>query len=215
MNEINSQPSPLPAQPPVEAPKSERRQHLRAVISTVLLFLIAPAIALFLTFFVIRSYEVDGPSMNNTLHHGDLLILNKLPKTIAGITGHPYIPKRYEVIIFTRPEISLSGVPETRQLVKRVIALPGERVVVKNGKVTVYNEQFPKGFDPDKNQPHGENFDTTTGNVDVTVNQDEIFVMGDNRGNSLDSRMFGPIKQDDIVGELAVRIFPLNKLRAF
>lgn len=199
---------------PDQAPEDTSTGKMRSIISTVALFLAAPLLALVLIMFVIQSYEVDGPSMEETLQNKDLLVVSKIPKTMATITGKPYIPPRYEVIIFSRDESGGLG-GQTRQLVKRVIALPGERVTVVDGIVTVYNQQNPGGFKPDENQEYSESIKSTPGNVDLIVREGEVFVLGDNRNNSLDSRFFGSVNADDIVGKLGVRIFPLNKARSF
>lgn len=210
-----SMPPESPGQPddsdePEEDPKITKRRSIRNIISTVALFLAAPLMALILILFVIQSYEVDGPSMNYTLHDKDLLIVSKIPRTLARITHHDYIPPRYQVIIFTLDEGGTS-----RQLVKRVIGLPGERVVVKGGEVTIFNKQNSDGFKPDENQEYTKYTIPTSGNVDVVVPEDYVFAMGDNRGNSLDSRAFGPISADTIVGKLGIRIFPLSSARKF
>lgn len=201
-----------PATPPEE--QSSSGSNMRSIISTVILFLAAPVLALVLILFVIQSYEVDGQSMETTLQNKDLLIVSKIPKTVSQITRKDYIPERYTIIIFSRDESGGLG-GQTRQLVKRVIAVPGERVVVNNGKVTVYNTQNPDGFDPDEGQEYSKSIKTTPGNVDITVQEGQVFALGDNRTNSLDSRFFGPVDSDDIVGRLGVRIFPLNKAQSF
>lgn len=207
--------APYNYQPPSEqTPEEVSGRSLRNIISTVALFLAAPLLALVLILFVIQSYEVDGPSMQETLHNKDLLIVEKLPRTMARITGKDYIPPRYEIIIFSRDE---SGIGQgARQLVKRVIGLPGERVTVNNGKVTVFNTQHPNGFNPDEGQEYAKTITTTAGNdVDIIVREGEVFVLGDNRDNSLDSRYFGNVASKDIVGKLGIRIFPLSKARTF
>jgi len=192
-------------------PEQPKTHNKRAIISTILLFVAAPLIALTLTRYVIRSYEVDGPSMEQTLQNQDLLIVNKWPQTWSKISRKQHVPARHEIIIFDLDE----GYGEKRQLVKRVIGLPGERVVVKNDQITVYNNDNPNGFNPDKDQSYARPELGSPGDVDVTVNEDEVFVVGDNRLNSLDSRYFGPVKINDIVGELTLRIFPINTLKTF
>ncbi len=203
-------------QPQSPAPAAgETSKNWRNIVSTIVLFLAAPLLALVLILFVIQSYEVDGPSMEQTLQNQDLLIVYKLPRTLARITGKDFIPSRYEVIIFSRDE---SGIGQgNRQLVKRVIGLPGERVTVRNGRVTVYNKQNPNGFNPDQGQEYAKTITpSSNGNdVDITVREGEVFVLGDNRNNSLDSRYFGNVAAKDIVGKLGIRIFPLNKARTF
>ncbi len=187
---------------------------IRSILSTVAILVIAPLIALSLTAFVFQSYEVDGPSMETTLQNHDRLIVYKLPKTVARITGHAFVPNRGDIIIFNRQETATFGPAQSRQLIKRVIALPGERVVVKDEKITVYNSGHPGGFHPD-DAPYGKVITTTPGDVDLVVPKDSIYVCGDNRTNSLDSRYFGPVATKDIVGKLALRVFPFGKSKVF
>lgn len=200
----------------IEEVKQESKfQNSKSLVSTIALFLAAPLFALFLIVFVIQSYEVDGPSMQETLHNKDLLIVSKLDHTFSRITNRDYIPPRYEIIIFNRDESGGYESPNVKQLVKRVIGLPGDRVIVKGGVVTIFNKEHPEGFNPDEGKDYSKTISTTNGNVDVTVQSGEIFVMGDNRTNSMDSRFFGPINNKDIVGKLSFRVFPLNKARSF
>lgn len=171
--------------------------------------------ALVLTAFVFQSYEVDGPSMETTLQNQDRLIVYKLPKTWARIWGNDYLPKRSEIIVFTRHTGDEFTGQADKQLIKRVIGVPGDRVVIKGGKVTVFNNGHPGGYNPDEDQAYSESIKATTGNVDITVDEGEVFVLGDNRDNSLDSRVFGPVSLDDISGELVLRIYPFNKFDGF
>lgn len=211
---------PLPPQNPVpvepnEPRKEPKREGIASVVSTIAVLLIAPIVALFLTAFVFQSYQVDGPSMETTLYNNDRLIVWKVPKTWSRITGHAYIPNRGDVVIFVEREIDGFDSGPGKQLIKRVIGLPGERVVVKDNVATVYNQEHPEGFQPDKTLPYGNVIQETTINTDVTVPKDQVFVMGDNRGNSLDSRTFGPVAAKDIVGKLIVRVWPLNSIKNF
>lgn len=186
-----------------------------SIISTVAVLLIAPLVALVLTAFVFQSYQVDGPSMETTLNNNDRLIVWKVPKTWSKITGHPYVPNRGDVVIFVENDISSFGEEPSKQLIKRVIALPGERVVVKDDKVTVYNKEHPNGFSPDKTLPYGNVITETSGDIDLTVPKNHIYVMGDNRPNSLDSRAFGPVDTKDIVGKLVMRVWPAGDMKSF
>src|SRR5690606_1749638 len=96
---------------------------------------------------VFRSYNVVGPSMETTMYTGDRLIVNRIPVTVAAIQGKSYVPKRGQIIVFENPHYSQDR--DDQYIVKRVIAFPGERVVLENGKYTVYNAEFPQGFNPD------------------------------------------------------------------
>lgn len=208
---------PMPdASEPMTAPNREKKHEgWRSVLSTLTIIILAPLIALLLINFVFQSYQVDGPSMQQTLENADRLIVWKVPRTLARITGHSYIPNRNDIIVFTKHGNFDQSAGEDKQLIKRVIGLPGDRVVVSNGKVTIYNEQNPQGFDPDAGTKRSQFLPETSGNVDLTVNDGEVFVLGDNRVNSLDSRIFGPVKSEDIVGKLELRIYPFNTFEQF
>lgn len=166
--------------------------------------------------FVFQSYQVEGPSMRATLENSDHLIVWKVDRTIANLTGGDYIPNRGDIIIFNEPSGAEPNGPAGKQLIKRVVALPGERITIKGTEMTVFNQENPDGFNPDKTLPYGENiiFEKPS-NIDVTVGQGEVFVVGDNRDNSLDSRVFGPLDAENIVGKLVVRILPLNTFKVF
>src|SRR5476649_2879548 len=119
---------------------NDGRSGWREFFSTIGILLTALLVAVFIIAFVFRSYQVDGPSMQNTLQNADKLIIWKVPRTWARITGHPYIPQRGDIIVFTESGLSEFGQDNTKQLIKRVIGLPGDRVVVSNGVYTIYNK---------------------------------------------------------------------------
>ena len=106
-------------------------------------------------------------------------------------------------------------------IIKRVIAFPGERVVVKDGKLTVYNQEHPEGFNPDESTRKSDQDGPkkyTAGEVDMTVPEDEIFVAGDNREgtHSYDSRYgLGTIPYCRIIGPVLLRLYPFDKIRLF
>lgn len=199
--------------------KQEKNHKFKNALSSVAILLTAPLIAILLILFVFQSYQVDGPSMEQTLHNNDRLIVWKAARTWSNITGNQYVPNRGDVIIFNEPGLAnyTTSPGENKQLIKRVLGLPGERVVVKDGVVTVYNQEHPDGFQPDATLAYGKqvSIPETNGDVDVTLASNELFMCGDNRPNSLDSRYFGPIKTSQIVGKLAVRILPLSKAKLF
>jgi signal peptidase I len=207
-------PSPAPAGQPVP-PEEDDHDGLRSILSTIGLFLLAPIIALSIAAFVIQSYQVDGQSMETTLQDHDRLIVDKAQRTWARLTHHHYLPNRGNIIIFNQAGLPDAGSSTEKQLIKRVIGLPGERVVVKDGNVAIYNSEHPNGFNPDTATGYKISAKYTPGSVDLTVPKDSIFVLGDNRTNSEDSRYFGPVKLDNIVGKLLLRLLPLDKLQKF
>ncbi|HZL07781.1 MAG TPA: signal peptidase I [Candidatus Dormibacteraeota bacterium] len=222
MNDQVTPPSPAPTAPsppvlPDELPEIERPPSgWHELLSTIGILLTALVVALLIIAFVFRSYQVDGPSMENTLHGADKLIIWKVPRTWADITGHAYIPNRGDVIVFNETGLSQFNDPQnSKQLIKRVIGLPGDRVVLNNGVYIIYNKTHSQGFEPDKTLPYGKNIPVTSGNVDITLGKDQIFVSGDNRPDSLDSRAFGPINASQIVGKLVLRVFPVDQAKAF
>ncbi len=204
-NSHHTQPTPV---------HSNNKEGLKSILTTLGLLILAPLLAIFLTSFIFQSYEVDGPSMETTLYNQDRLVVVKVQRTWARLTGNEFIPNRGDVLVFNQPNSSLEGTSK-RQLIKRVVALPGERVVITNGYVTVYNKDNPNGFSPDKTLPYGKVINQTEGEVDMTVPANEVFVLGDNRGNSLDSRYFGTLPASDIVGKLGLRVYPFNQTKVF
>lgn len=194
-----------------------RHETTREIISTIGVLLAALCVAFGLIAWVFQSYEVEGSSMQTTLMDHDRLIVWKIPRTIARITHHNYVPNRGDIIIFVESGLSQFGQEDSKQLIKRVIGLPGERVVLSNGVLTVYNQAHPNGFQPDKTMSYGSviNESNDTHNIDITLAKDQLFVCGDNRPNSLDSRTFGPIDAHQIVGKLSVRLLPLSQIQKF
>lgn len=156
--------------------------------------------------------------MQTTMYTGDRLIVNRLPVTWAAIQNKQYIPERGDIIVFKNPRYTL-GI-EDEFIVKRVIGLPGERVLLEDGHYTVFNDQHPEGFNPD-DMNNGEPGKPTSGEADEVVPDGELFVSGDHRqGNfSFDSRNgdqgMGTIPLYDVVGPVSLRIFPFNKIRTF
>lgn len=199
----------------INLPKSPDRKEAvargwQSIASTVAILVLAPVLAVFITIFVFQSYEVYGASMENNLASGDRLIVQKLSRNWHKLRGDEYIPQRYEIIIFDKPRFISTG-DNVRHLIKRVIGLPGDRVVVKDGVITVYNAEHPDGYDVDEGQEYAANLAArTTGEADFTVEDGEVFVVGDNRSNSLDSRSFGPISIDSITGSALFRFLPLS-----
>jgi signal peptidase I len=190
-------------------------EEFKNLLFTIALFILAPVFAIFMIVFVFQSYVVDGSSMEPTLQNGDRVFILKLPKTMASLKNSEFVPTRNEVIVFKKPT------NDGTQLIKRVIGWPGERVVVSEGKITVYNIDRPEGFNPDEGTNYVDNLEPISTNgdtIEMNVGQGELFVLGDNRGpgGSLDSHSgLGLVPIDHIVGRLWIRYFPLSKFEVF
>ncbi len=201
---------PLPPVQPITQ-KPEKQNTVKNFIGTAALIVGAFVFALFINTFVFQSYEVDGSSMEPTLQNKDRLIIWKLPRTWAKITRHDYVPDYGDVIVFHKPDGS------DEQLIKRVIGLPGDRVVIENGTITVYNESHPQGFRPDESA-YGKDLEKPVDSIDTKVGENEIFVSGDNRtpGGSYDSRGgLGNVPMDMVIGKLVLRLFPIQNFETY
>jgi len=182
---------------------------------TILIYaLVLLGVVLLLNTFVFRFYTVVGPSMEPTLFTQDNLFVNKLGRTVATITGQSFVPKRGELIVFRNP--LLQQEENETYIVKRVIGLPGEHVVVHEGKITIYNADKPEGFNPDQSSNGPKQ--PTSGEISRLVPEGELFVAGDNRESrySHDSRNgLSTIPLRDVEGVVAWRVFPFNRMRLF
>lgn len=203
-----------PVSDPRSYPETKQRQNSLGQIASILVIVAAAFLLAFLIkTFLFQPYIVDGQSMETTLQNSDRLIVNKIPRTVARIDGHAYVPHRGDIIVFNQS--NLPGYIGQKQLIKRVIGLPGDQLVIKNGKITIFNSAHPKGFNPDTTGNYRITAPITTGDIDLKLKANQVFVCGDNRDNSEDSRYFGPVNVDSIVGKLAFRILPLGKAQHF
>ncbi|MBR6097292.1 signal peptidase I [Candidatus Saccharibacteria bacterium] len=191
-------------------------------------FLLAVVLGtIFLNTYVYRSYNVVGNSMLNTFQNGDRVVVNRLAVSIAHFKGEEYVPERGQIIVFANGEASgpLTCDPpdnvDDQYIIKRVVAFPGERVTVKDGILTVYNDEYPEGhiYDTEWREDGGIGpKEYTYGDVDIIVPAGELFVSGDNREglNSLDSRSgLGTIPYCRIMGPVLFRLYPFDKMRGF
>ncbi len=193
MNEAQSLENEAPEAVPMDPKKPTT---WKSILKEIGIFLVI-AICIVWPFrvFVAEPYIVDGASMDPTFKTGDYLIVDKLSYELGS-------PKRNSVIVFKFPT------EPSRDLIKRVIGLPGDTITSTGDTVTITNTEHPEGFVLDeKYLTH-----TPTQSFTITLKADEFFVMGDNRPESFDSRSWGVLPRKDILGRPLLRLFPLNKV---
>jgi signal peptidase I len=206
--------SPQISRAPTQAvitPSIKRWRLFKSGSNLIILVIVTVATCWLILTYVVGFTVVNGISMQPTLYTGNILVVWKLPQTWAEITRGQYIPKRSNVVIVE--DTNNSG----ELFVKRVIGLPGERINITSGVVTVYSSKYPSGFNPDR-APYGFDLIPTEGSFSGQVGAGQIFVMGDNRaaGASIDSRSsLGNIPSGNIVGQVVLRIYPLDKIKTF
>lgn len=156
---------------------------------------IAVVIALVITTFI-RPTLVKGHSMYPTLEPNNYLIINKIPYMM-------HEPERGDIVVFKSELKTTDG--KEKDLIKRVIAVEGDEIEVRDGKTFVNGNLIDEGYI---------NGDFTSGDVELTVPKDQVFVMGDNRQNSLDSRdsRVGTVDIETIRGKVLVRLFPFDEI---
>lgn len=163
------------------------------IIDWIKTILTAFLIALVLKLFIVDATRVSGKSMLNTLHHDDMLMVNKIGKHFTSY-------KRGQIVILDAPDYP------NRLYVKRVVGIPGDTISLKDNKVYLNGEELQEPYTSvDYTLPEN-------GGLEWQLSENEYFVMGDNRleGASNDSRNFGPITKDEIVGHAFFRIYPFS-----
>lgn len=154
--------------------------------------------------FILSRFKVDGISMETTLRDKTSHFYLKLPVTLAGLNNKNIKLKRGDVVVVRHDDNNLflpASASQSSFVVKRVLALPGERIKQQNGRLIVFNQSRPDGFDVDKDAAWSSVI-TTSGNsyLDLTIKEGEVFLAGDDRENSIDSRFYGPVKISDVAG---------------
>lgn len=172
-------------------------------------------VAFLINQFVFHSYFVEGTSMVPNLQNNDRLIIEKVSRSFSFLQGKHYMPERGQIVVLNSSLIAANGSHE--QLIKRVIGLPGDKIFIKDGTVTIKNQENPDGFDVDKQLNLDVEPTYSSEPLDFEVPDDHVFVMGDNRtqNGSHDSRAFGPVATTDLEGRLWARILPINKAQIF
>jgi signal peptidase I len=178
--------------PPIQEEKKE------GFIGEIVRFTIfALLIVLPIRIFIAQPFIVSGASMDPSFETGEYLIVDQLSYRFEQ-------PQRGQIIIFKYPK------DESKYFIKRIIGLPGETVVIDGTAVTIKNKENPLGFK--LNEPYIIAKNEKEDSIQVTLGDNEYFVMGDNRRQSSDSRIWGTLPKQNIIGTPFVRLFPFDRI---
>jgi len=174
------------------------KQALIYIWELLKIFIVALIIVIPIRYFLFQPFIVSGDSMVPNFHNGDYLIVDELSYKLGSVN-------RGDIVVFKFP------LNTSQRFIKRVIGLPGETVDVGGGIITITDKNSQKKMlDESKYLPDAK--EITTGSAHIVLTDKEYFVMGDNRQFSYDSRAWGAVPQDDIIGKVFIRVFPLASL---
>lgn len=176
--------------------RATSKKFLGVLWEFVKVIIVALIIVLPIRYYLFQPFVVNGESMSPNFATGDYLVVNEIAYRMGD-------PKRGDVVVLKYPP------NPSQRFIKRVIGLPNETIDIKGGKVTIYRDQEVIVLNESSYLA-----DTiyTEGNIHVSLKENEYFVMGDNRPYSYDSRRWGVLPREDIIGRAMLRLLPLNHI---
>lgn len=197
---------------PIQAPPGQKpgtaASSLLFIWDFLKVIIVALVIILPIRYFVFQPFIVSGSSMEPNFHNGQYLVIDELSYRF-------HAPARGDVLVLRYPK------DPKQYFIKRIIGLPGEKIRVEGGHITIYNAEHPDGFRLSESYLSGQNItlphDSTIvgGKNIITLGTDEYFMMGDNRLASSDSRDWGPLPKTEIIGKVLIRVLPLSEFKLF
>ena len=184
----------------------DSKTPLRSLIDWLIVVVVALGSALLIRVFVFQQFYISGPSMQTTLFNDNRVLVNKLSYHLHGI-------HHGDVVVFDRVTTS-AGTVNHDDLIKRVIALEGDTIEIRKCVVYLNGEALTEKY-LNKDDLAQQDLSSRCRVINMekkTIPDNQIFVMGDNRPESYDSRMFGPIDEDLVVGRAFMVVWPLNRL---
>lgn len=197
--------------------KQEAYQSLGSFIFEIVkIVLLAFLIFAPIRFFIFQPFFVQGASMEPNFENNEYLIINEIGYKQISLGRENKIfqagpfrdLERSWPIVFRYPK------NPSQYFIKRVIALPGEKIQIKDNQIVIFNDEFPNGFLLDESA-YLDSYVETKGDLTLQLADDEYFVMGDNRSFSSDSRSWGPVNKEDIIGKVLLRAWPLSEIKIF
>lgn len=165
-------------------------------------FLIALIAVAAIKYFLVQPFIVNGASMEPTFYDGDYLLVDELTYRFKD-------PQRGDVVVFRSPQDT------SVYYIKRIIGLPGEKIEIKDRQVFVYNPDHPEGLLLEEVYVPPGIRSNWSGHDIRELESGQYYVMGDNRLNSLDSRYWGALSRDAIIGSVRVRLWPVSQAEIF
>ncbi len=187
---------------PPESPKQRSfiREALAYVGELVRVVVISLAIILPVRYFLVQPFYVKGASMEPNFYDHEYLVIDEISFRFRE-------PKRGEIVVFRYPR------DPSQFFIKRVVGLPGETIEIKNEELRIKNDEYREGIGLE--ETYLDQDMRWYGEHAVTLKEDEYYILGDNRDSSLDSRQFGPISRELIVGRVWLRGWPLDRITRF
>lgn len=167
--------------------EEQEESKLRRFFKELIPYVIIIVVVLFVKNYIIAPVQVRGDSMDSTLQSGDVMLLNRLQFKRYGV-------KRFDIVVVDDHDT---------YIIKRIIGLPGDIVEIKDERLIINGEEFDEYYLDEG---------THTDDLIVEVPKGHYYILGDNREESLDSRILGPIEEDKIQGIAKITIFPLNRI---
>lgn len=171
------------------------------IVDIIETIVVAAAIFVVVYLFLLQPHQVKGASMEPNFHDAEYILTDKISYRFSE-------PKRGDVVIFKAPT------DQNVDFIKRIIALPGEKIEIKNRSIVIYNSENPNGFTLSENygtiEPISGGSFLKEGKI-VEIPEDSYIVLGDNRTHSFDSRQWGPLPKNSIIGKAWIRYWPLQK----
>ncbi len=207
----DERPTAAPREPPVPVdssaqptPPRKPEAWKRNAVEWLVVVVVAVAVALLISATSVQAFFIPSKSMESTLHVGDRVLVNKWSYRLHGV-------HRGDVVVFTRPKDEPAS--NVNDLIKRVIGLPGDTVTIANNHVYINNQQLNEPYlDPGTVSVAVQGKWACTPEAPCKIPKGQLWVMGDNRTDSEDSRYFGTIPESSVVGRAFFRIWPLNRL---
>ncbi|TSC90767.1 MAG: signal peptidase I [Parcubacteria group bacterium Gr01-1014_2] len=186
----------------LQSQNSEKREGFFLFVWEIIkIAALALIIILPIRYFIAQPFFVKGASMESAFENGDYLIINEVSYRFSE-------PQRGDVVVFRFPE-------DPKQFfIKRIIGLPNETVEIRNNKVKIFDEKNPDGSILDESSYLDSN-QITEGSLRIKIYENEYFVLGDNRLHSSDSRRWGTLNKDFIIGKTFIRAWPIKEAKYF